>query len=93
MDKNFIRKKTGSVYKLLPMKENEENWKEQLDYVISDFKGLYQSDILGYSENSVLIDIIGKLTSLHDETIDFKIYRKIIFDTISLLQGLIDDEF
>jgi hypothetical protein len=39
LEKNFVRL-INQMWKLIPMKENEENWEKQLDTVILEIAGL-----------------------------------------------------
>lgn len=37
-----VRRLTNQLWKLIPMREHEENWTKQLDTVILEIAGLYE---------------------------------------------------
>jgi hypothetical protein len=78
----YIRKIKNDVFKLLPLREEGLEWEKHLDTVLLELGGFYS---LG---NEVkLITIMSKLEALHPIQ-DFMIYRKTIFETLSILDGL-----
>ena len=81
MEKTVMRL-TNQLWKLIPMKENEEDWKKQLDTVILEIVGLKEILIL----NATLTQLLSKLEGLREYEISFVLYRKSVFEAISLLQ-------
>lgn len=81
MQRNVMRL-TNQLWKLIPMKEHEENWQKQLDTVILEITGLNEILIL----NPVLTSLLSKLEGLRVMDIEFVLYRKTVFEAISLLQ-------
>lgn len=63
------------------MRENEENWKRQLETVTLEISGM--QIILDSSE---LFELLSKLEGLQAKDTSFEIYRKTVFECISLLQ-------
>ena len=83
--KKNIQRLINQVWKLIPMKENEEDWERQLDTLILEIVGLYE-----IFEDPILLQIHSKLEGLKKvEKIDFEQYRTTVFKCISLLQELI----
>lgn len=80
-----INRLTNQLWKLIPMKENEENWFDQLETVIAEISGLH---IILNPQLDFLV-LLSKLEGLRDDQLDFRIYRKTVFETISLLRGLL----
>lgn len=80
-----INRLTNQLWKLIPMRENEENWFDQLETVIAEISGLH---IILNSQLDFLV-LLSKLEGLRDDQLDFRIYRKTVFETISLLRGLL----
>lgn len=81
-----IRRLTNQLWKLIPMKEHEEDWQKQIDTVIIEIVGL--NEVL--LEKFALLQILSKLEGLKlTENIQFSVYRKTVFESISLLQELI----
>ena len=78
-----IRRLTNQLWKLIPMRENEEDWKKQLDTVILEFVGLNEIFI-----GPTFLQTLSKLEALKAKEVDFEFYRKTIFECISLIQGL-----
>ena len=81
INKNIIRL-TNQLWKLIPMRENNEDWKKQLKTVIIDIVGLKEIFIL----NPLFLQILIKLEGLQASDVDFMIYRKTVFEAINLLQ-------
>lgn len=80
----YIKQKKNQVYKLLPLKEEEGEWENQLTTIEKELGGLNH---LLEEQDAILIQIIAKLGLLYDEE-DFLIYRKTIFEILSLLEEL-----
>ena len=78
-----VRRLTNQLWKLIPMREHEEDWQNQLDTVILEIAGL--NEIL---MGSAFVQILSKLEALRIKETNFELYRKTIFECISLIQGL-----
>ena len=73
----------AQIWKLIPMRENEENWEKQLDTIIIEIAGL--NEIFIYQPQ--FLQILSKLEGLKvNKDLDFQIYRKTVFEIINLLQ-------
>lgn len=79
-----INRLTNQLWKLIPMRENEENWLDQLETVIIELSGL--NTIFAAKFNFLIL--LSKLEGLRVIETDFYIYRKTIFETISLLREM-----
>ena len=82
MMKNIDRL-TNQLWKLIPMRENEEDWRKQLNTVIIEIAGL--QDI---SWQPQFLPLLSKLNGLAAIEMPFDYYRKTVFESISLLQGV-----
>lgn len=83
-EKNITRL-TNQLWKLIPMRENEENWQKQLNTVIIEITGM--NELLIYKPEG--FQLLTKLEGmLQIEGMSFDLYRKTVFECISLLQGL-----
>ena len=83
--KKEIIRLTNQLWKLIPMKENEEDWHKQLDTVILEIAGLGEI----FYTDSQFLQLLSKLEGLKiQEDIEFSLYRKTIFESINLLQEL-----
>ena len=78
-----IKRLINQVWKLLPMKENNESWKNQLSSVLVELYGLHHI----FSGQLDFLILISKLEGLKDVD-DFFIYRTTVFSAISLLTEL-----
>ena len=78
-----INRLTNQIWKLIPMRENEEDWLSQLNTVIIELTGLGQI----FNDSQYLI-LLSKLEGLKNIEIEFTIYRKTVFEAITLLRGL-----
>ena len=82
IQKDVIRL-TNQIWKLIPMREHEENWQKQLDTVIIEIAGLNEIFI----EEPQFLQILSKLEGLKVQTeIEFQTYRKTVFEILNLLQ-------
>lgn len=80
--KNVIRL-TNQFWKLIPMRENGEDWQKQLNTVIIEVAGLYEI----FSHNSLFLQLLSKLEGIKIiEEDNFSLYRKTVFECINLLQ-------
>lgn len=78
-----VMRLTNQIWKLIPMREHEEDWKKQLDTVIIEIAGLNEIFIL----EPQFLQILTKLEGLKIvEDLDFQVYRKTVFEVINLLQ-------
>ena len=85
LEKNIARL-TNQTWKLIPMKENEEDWEKQLDTVILEIAGLNEIFI----ESPQFLQLLAKLEGIRavQAVSDFSLYRKTVFEAIGLLRGL-----
>ena len=85
-EKNVSRL-TNQMWKLIPMKENNEDWEKQLNTVILEIAGLNEIFI----ENPQFLQLLAKLEGIRavEAVTDFALYRKTVFEAIGLLRGLI----
>lgn len=82
MEKN-IQRLTNQLWKLIPMRENNEDWSKQLDTVILEIAGLNEIFVCPQ-----FLQLLSKLEGLKTCETNFELYRKTIFESISLLQEL-----
>ena len=81
MNKTIMRL-TNQLWKLIPMKEHEEDWQKQLDSVVLEITGANEILMI----NPTLMQLLSKLEGLRICDIPFTLYRKTVFEAISLLQ-------
>lgn len=81
---NEIIRLTNQLWKLIPMRENNENWQNQLETVIIDIAG--KDEI--FLHNSHFLQLLSKLEGLRLIDTEFSIYRKTVFECINLLQEI-----
>lgn len=81
--KKDVQRLTNQLWKLIPMREHEEDWQKQLDTVIIEIAGLNEIFM-----GPVFLQLLSKLEGLKVKEIQFELYRKTIFESISLLQEL-----
>lgn len=73
----------NQLWKVLPMKENNENWEKQLQNVIYEIIGL--NEVFSCQINFLIL--LSKLEVLFQIN-NFMDFRRIIFESISLLDEL-----
>ena len=82
---NFKRL-TNQIWKLIPMKENNEYWEKHLSNILIEISGLQS-----LFENQLdFLMLLSKLEGLKVQTdIPFILYRKSIFNSIELLNKVL----
>lgn len=85
---NDIRRIVNQVYKLLPMREENKEWKKPLQTVIQELTGMKRL-FLGQQEQSFFI-LLCKLEGMFElvQSVDFDLYRRTIFECLSLLNQI-----
>lgn len=74
---------TNQIWKLIPMRENNELWVEHLNTVIAEISGLYEIlDLDG-------LILLSKLEGLKYNNIDFMTYRSSVFKCINILNRVL----
>ena len=79
-----INRLTNQLWKLIPMRENNENWITHLQTVIVELVGL--NEILNFDERFLIL--MSKLEGLRVGEVEFFVYRKTVFESISLLREI-----
>ena len=77
----------NQLWKVLPMKEKQEEWEKQLQTVIYEIIGLNEV----FSKQVDFLILLSKLESLF-KIEAFQDFRKVIFESISLLDDLLKHE-
>ena len=69
------------------MREHEEDWLKQLDTVSIEIAGM--NELIVSNNTSQFLQLLFKLEGLKvQQDIGFEVYRKTVFETINILQGL-----
>ena len=79
-----ITRLTNQIWKLIPMRENNEDWHKQLETVINEIVGFS----VIFNAEPLYLQLLNKLEGLQNRDTDFNFYRKTVFETISLLQEI-----
>lgn len=80
-----INRLTNQLWKLIPMRENKEDWLGHLNYLIVELAGL--NELCSNTDEKFLI-LLSKLKGLQIEDTTFHVYRKTVFECISLLREM-----
>lgn len=86
LEKNIIRL-INQFWKLIPMRENEEDWKKQLETVIIEVAGFGHN----FAEVPQFLQLLAKLQGLLEVDTSFSVYRKTVFECISLLRSCLHE--
>lgn len=78
-----VQRLTNQLWKLIPMREHEEDWQKQLNTVIIEIAGLNEIFM-----GPVFLQLLSKLEGLRVTETNFDLYRKTIFECISLIQEI-----
>ena len=81
---NNVRRLTNQLWKLIPMREHEEDWQKQLQTVLLEIVGLNKLFV-----GPLFLPLISKLEGLSVKETDFDFYRKTVFECINLLQEVV----
>ena len=86
--KKDIRRIINQIYKLLPLREEGQDWKKPLQTVLQELAGM-QRLFLGQQEQSFFI-LLSKLEGMNILVDDeqFSLYRRTIFECLSLLNQI-----
>lgn len=84
-----IKRLINQLWKLIPMRENEEDWEVHLKTILEEISGLVHI----YKDRIEGLILLSKLEGLTSKACnDFMIYRKTVFRCIDLLGQVINDE-
>lgn len=78
-----VQRLSNQIWKCIPMRENDEDWKKQLDTVEIELVGLNEMFM-----SQQFLQLLSKLEGLRIKDTTFELYRKTIFEILSLLQEL-----
>ena len=82
LDQNVTRL-VNQLWKIIPMRENDEDWARQLETVKIEIAGLNEI----FVQDPRFLQLLSKLEGLQvEKDIEFPVYRKTVFEAISLLQ-------
>ena len=84
-----LKRIINQIYKLLPGREEGEDWKKPLETIIEELTGMSR---LFDCCQSVFLTLLCKLEGLYkcEDEDDFQIYRRTIFECLGLLGGIKD---
>lgn len=80
----------NQVYKLLPLREEKQEWTKPLETLIQEISGMKRL-IIG--QDNLFLPLLCKMEGLFDLTQeeDMTLYRRIIFECLGLLNSLQDN--
>ena len=81
--KSKVQRLTNQLWKLIPMREHNENWQKQLETVLIEIAGLNE-----LFTSPIILQLLSKLEGLNVKETNFEIYRKTIFECISLVRSI-----
>ena len=81
------QKLINQIWKLIPMRENEEDWESQVDIVLQYITGWHE---LFIDDKNFLL-LMTNLASLK-EAEHFRIYRKLVFDSLNILNKYVRND-
>lgn len=84
-----LKRLINQLWKLIPMKENDEDWLNHLNILIQEISGLVEI----YKDKPEGLILLSKLEGLTSSVCDdFMLYRKTVFRCIDLLAQVIKYE-
>ena len=78
-----VQRLTNQLWKLIPMREHEEDWQKQLETVLIEVVGLNE-----VFTSPIILQLLSKLEGLSIRETVFDIYRKTVFECISLVRSI-----
>lgn len=84
-----LRRLINQIWKLIPMRENDEDWINHLKNVLEEISGLVEI----YRDKTEGLVLLSKLEGLTSQVCDdFMIYRSAVFASIDLLSRLLKSD-
>ncbi len=84
-----MKRLINQIWKLIPMREHEEDWITHLQIVLEEISGLVEI----YKDKMDGLILLSKLEGLTSKSCDdFMIYRGAVFSCIDLLSRLLKDD-
>lgn len=82
-----LKRLTNQIYKLLPEREEELDWRSPLNTIILELAGM---DRLLIDKHDILFPLLCKLEGLFilTQPEDFHMFRRTIFECLSLIDSL-----
>lgn len=75
----------NQIFKLLPMREEDKDWRKPLETLIIELLGMGNL----FSDQKELLSLVCKLEGLKDcKDADFFLYRRTIFECCSLISNI-----
>lgn len=85
----YTRRVINQLWKLIPMRENKEDWISHLNTLIEEMSGLVEI----YKSKPEGLALLSKLEGLTASVCDdFMLYRKTVFRCIDLIAQVVNDE-
>ena len=87
---SIFKKITNQIYKLLPMREENGDWKKPLETIMEELAGMDR--MLGKQAEtfaSLLFKLEGLFSLVQED--DFQLYRRTIFECLSICGSLKED--
>ena len=84
---SILKKITNQIYKLLPMREENGDWKKPLETIMEELAGMAR--MLGNQVEtfaSLLFKLEGLFSLVQED--DFQLYRRTIFECLSICGSL-----
>lgn len=84
---SILKKITNQIYKLLPMREENGDWKKPLETIMEELAGMDR--MLGNQVEtfaSLLFKLEGLFSLVQED--DFQLYRRTIFECLSICGSL-----
>ncbi|MCD8210469.1 MAG: hypothetical protein LUC37_02865 [Prevotella sp.] len=82
-----LKRLTNQIYKLLPTREEQGDWEKPLETIIEELVGM---DRLLIGKHNIIFPLLCKLEGLFSltEEDNFLLFRRTIFDCLSLMNSL-----
>lgn len=80
---SYVQYLINQTWRLIPMRENNENWEDHLNILIEELYGANEI----FSEQLNFVVLMAKLEGLKYPSLDFSTYRSAVFKSIKLLSG------
>lgn len=84
IDRN-MKRLTNQIYKLLPMREEQGDWRTLLLTIIEEIAGM---EYVLVDEQELVFSLLCKLQGLRLLEEDFPLYRRTIFDCLNIMGRL-----
>lgn len=87
--KQTYQRITNQIYRLLPLREEDKDWKNPLQSLIVEIAGMCEI----FSDQQVLyLELLSRLEGLNSKDFEYEVFRRTIFKSLNILKQIGDEQ-